>query len=139
MNLDSRLAPYRTEVAIQPGLEAAVSKTVEHEHLAIVMGSGDVPVLSTPQVLAWSEEATMLALESALEPEETSVGMRITLDHVRPSIPGQVVTARATIDRIEGRRVTFGIEVSDEAGDQLATGTVVRVVIDRERFLSRLG
>jgi len=116
-----------------------VSKTVEHEHLAIVMGSGDVPVLSTPQVLAWSEEATMLALESALEPEETSVGMRITLDHVRPSIPGQVVTARATIDRIEGRRVTFGIEVSDEAGDQLATGTVVRVVIDRERFLSRLG
>lgn len=124
-------------MTIQPGLEGVVSKTVEHHHLSVVLGSGEVPVLATPQALAWCEEATMLAISDCLAPHETTVGMRVTLDHVRPSSVGEVMTALATVEKIDGRRVTFAVLMRDQEGNDVAFGSVVRVVVDRDRFLRR--
>lgn len=95
-------------------------------------------MLATPQVLAWCEEATMLAIADHLAAEETTVGMRVTLDHVRPSSVGDVMTARATVEKVDGRRITFAVALLDDAGTEVASGSVVRVVVDRERFLGRL-
>jgi len=103
---------------------------------AIALGSGDVPVLGTPRVVALVEEASVKALEGMLDPGTTSVGMRIQLDHVAPTAVGHKVRAEATLERVEGRRLTFAVSVRDERG-LVAVGKVGRVLVDVERFLEK--
>jgi predicted thioesterase len=78
----------------------------------------------------------VLVLAKRLAHTETSVGMRIQLDHLQPTAVGSSVTAEATLERIEGRRLTFTVTVTDDGG-LVAAGRVTRVVVDRERFLEK--
>jgi predicted thioesterase len=103
---------------------------------AIACGSGDVAVLSTPRITALSEEAAVAALDGVLAPGETSVGMRIQLDHLTPSAIGHRVTAKAKLEKIEGRRLIFSVSVSDERG-LVAAGKITRVIVERDRFLDK--
>ncbi len=97
--------------------------------------TGSVPVLATPRLVALCEEATCLAVEADLEDDTTSVGKRVQFDHLVPVGVGGLVSAEATLDRIEGRRLTFTVSVTDGSG-LVAAGKVTRVVVDRETFLS---
>jgi len=119
---------------IEPGLSAATRDTVTVEMTAERVGSGDVAVLATPAILALVERATVAAVDGSLEPGTTSVGSRVELDHLAPTPMGVEVEARVTLDEVEGRRLRFSFTVSDQAGE-IATGTHVRVVVDRDRFL----
>jgi predicted thioesterase len=83
------------------------------------------------------EEATVQALDGSLADGETSVGMRIHVDHVAPSAPGAGVTAEAVLEGVEGRRLTFGSTAT--VGDAVvATATIIRVVVETQRFLDRV-
>ena len=103
---------------------------------AIAFRSGDVPVLATPRVLALCEEASMAAVATSLSSHETTVGMRAQLDHLAPIKVGSRLTAEATLDRIEGRRLTFTVTVSDASG-LVAAGRVTRAVVNRADFLDK--
>jgi fluoroacetyl-CoA thioesterase len=103
---------------------------------ALGLRSGDVPVLGTPRVVGLAEEAAVAALDGHLKVEETSVGMRVQLDHLAPSAVGAQVTAEATLEKVEGRRLTFTVSIADERG-LIAAGKVTRVVVDRHRFLDK--
>lgn len=115
---------------------ADVEHVVTSADTAEALGSGDLPVLATPRLLAWCEEATCAALE--LDPARTSVGVRVELEHLSATAVGQRVTARATVADDDGRRVTFDVEAHDEHGTVLCRGRVERAVVERERFLSRV-
>lgn len=115
---------------------ASVVHTVTEADTAAALGSGDLDVLGTPRVLAWCEEATCAALD--LTPEQTSVGTRIELEHLAASPVGAVITATATAIYEDGRLRRFQVVAQDADGTLLATGEVRRVVVDRERFLSRI-
>ena len=68
---------------------------------------------------------------------ETSVGMRIHIDHLSPSGPGAGVMAEAVLEAVEGRRLTFGATAM--VGDTVvATASIVRVVVATERFVGRV-
>ena len=121
---------------LQPGLSARASLTVTEGDTAESLGSGDVPVLGTPRIVALGEQACVSAVTPKLQPGETTVGRRVQLDHLVPIPVGGSVTAEATLDRVEGRRLTFTVTVSDSRG-LVAAGKVTRVVVDRERFLER--
>jgi predicted thioesterase len=83
------------------------------------------------------EEATVAALAGHLGEGETSVGMRIHIDHLSPSGPGAGVTAEAVLEAVEGRRLTFGATAM--VGDTVvATASIVRVVVATKRFVGRL-
>lgn len=110
--------------------------TVGDDDTAVALRSGSVPVLATPRVVALCEEASCLAVESALEANQTTVGMRVQLDHLAPSGIGANVTADAVLERIEGRRLVFTVSVSDDQG-LIAAGKITRVVVDTERFLKK--
>jgi fluoroacetyl-CoA thioesterase len=120
------------------GLGGSASMDVGEDDTAIAFGSGDVPVLATPRIVALVEEASVQALDGHLADGETTVGMRVQLDHLAPTKVGQRVTADATLRRIEGRRLTFTVSVNDERG-LVAAGTVTRVLVDRQRFLDKCG
>ncbi len=125
-------------MAVEPGLRATVEHIVAAADTAIALGSGDVPVLATPRVLALVEQATVAAVEGALAAGQTSVGTRVELEHLLASPVGARVVAEALLTDAEDSRLRFAVTVRD--GDRVAaTGTVARALVDRERFLARLG
>jgi predicted thioesterase len=129
-------------MVVEVGLEASVEFVVTDTDTAVALGSGDVPVLATPRVIAWLEAATVAALAPALEDGQTSVGTRVEIEHVAATPVGATVLATASVSYVDGRLVRFEVAAQHRAGDGslvvAATGRVTRVVVDRERFLARL-
>ena len=119
---------------LRPGRSGEASVEVTLAVTADRFGSGAVPVLATPEVVALVERAAIAALEGALGDGATTVGSRVELDHLAPTPVGGRAVARATLDAVEGRTLTFSVEVRDGAGT-IARATHVRVIVDRERFL----
>lgn len=119
---------------IEPGLQATVAETVTEEMTAQRIGSGDVPVLGTPAVLALVEAAAVAAVADHLEPGGTTVGSSVELEHVAPTEVGVEVAATAVLREVDGRRLRFAFQVGDPAGP-VARGTHDRVLVDRARFL----
>ena len=114
---------------------ASVTHTVSDDDTAIAIGSGDLPVLGTPRLLAWLEEATCAAVD--LDPTSTSVSVRAEIEHLAASPVGMTVTATATVVHTDGRLLRFQVAAQDETGQLVGSGEVRRVVVDRERFLAR--
>jgi fluoroacetyl-CoA thioesterase len=115
-------------------LEATVEITVGEADTARSIGSGDVDVLATPRIVALCEEAAVAALASSLDAGQTSVGTRVVLDHVAPTVVGRTARATARLEHVDGKTLSFAVEVSDDAG-VVGRGTHTRVVVDRERFV----
>lgn len=105
---------------------------------ASAVGSGSLPVLGTPRLLAWCEAATCAAIEPELADGMTSVGVSVELQHQAPSAVGRVVLVEAVAESADGRRRRFRVRATHEDGEEVATGTVTRVVVEAERFLSRV-
>jgi fluoroacetyl-CoA thioesterase len=129
---------------MQPEFDAAswvgavtrVQLTVTDADTAQALGSGDVPVLGTPRVLALAEAATVGATASRLPPGVTTVGTRVELEHRAATPIGRTVVAEARLAKTDGRRLIFEISVRD--GEALvADGRVERIVVDRRRFLEK--
>src|ERR671939_1418435 len=121
---------------LTPGLMARVELRVSDGDTAQAVGSGDVPVLGTPRVLALVEAATVAATAHRLPPGATTVGTRVELDHRLPTPVGRTVRAEARLAKADGRRLTFEVSVRD--GDEVvAEGRVERVVVDRQRFVRK--
>lgn len=118
---------------IDVGLSEMVSITVTGEDTAIALGSGDVAVLGTPRVVALCEQASVAAISGLLPEGSTSVGTSISLDHTAASGVGANVTAKATVTGIEGKKVEFAVELV-EGPKIAATGTHLRIIVDRTRF-----
>ncbi|MFZ4584786.1 MAG: thioesterase family protein [Acidimicrobiia bacterium] len=124
-------------MALRPGLAAKVTHKVTEDDTALEVGSGDVDVLATPILVLICERAAVAATDGNLEPGTTTVGHRVQVDHLSPTPIGGIVTAEATLELVEGRRLTFRVAVNDGRG-LVAAGRVTRVVVDRERFLQRV-
>ena len=120
------------------GRQAEVTVETGPRDTAAALGSGDVPVLATPRLLALAEAATVQALDGALMPGQTSVGTSVRLEHTAASPVGMRVTVTAQLTGVDGRRVTFAIEAVNAGGTVVGLGTVERVVVDRAKFLARL-
>lgn len=103
---------------------------------AIAFGSGEVPVLATPRIVALVEEAAVAAVHPTLEPGSSTVGVRVQIEHISPTPVGGTVTAEANLEKVEGRRLIFHVAARDERG-LIAAGKVTRVLVDVERFLDK--
>lgn len=118
----------------QPGRRGRASLTVGDTDTAAHMGSGDVPVLASPRVLALAEQAAVSAIRGCLADDHTSVGARAELEHSRPTFVGGSVTAEAVLIGVHGRRLEFRITVRDGDGHDVASVRHERAVVARERF-----
>jgi fluoroacetyl-CoA thioesterase len=125
-------------VTIERGLEANLTYRVTPQDCADALGSGDLAVLGTPRLLAWCEAATVAAVADALGPGQTSVGTRVQLEHSRASAVGAAITVRAHLVHVDGRLLRFDVVAEDADAAMVGHAEVTRVVVDRERFLSRL-
>jgi fluoroacetyl-CoA thioesterase len=128
------------------GLRATVRAVVTEADTAGAMGSGDLPVLATPRLLALAEAATVAAVAPHLGDGLTTVGTAASLEHRRASPLGAEVVVEAELTEVDGRRLTFGFiartaGVAEDGGVAqdvvVGAGTVERVAVDRTRFLAR--
>ncbi|GGQ50875.1 thioesterase family protein [Couchioplanes azureus] len=118
------------------GLSARVELTVTDADTAQSLGSGDVPVLGTPRVLALAEAATVAATARQMPGGVTTVGTRAEVEHRAPTPVGRHVTALATLAKVDGRTLHFDVVIRD--GEELvAEVRVERVMLDRQRFIAK--
>ena len=146
-------------MGVAAGQRASVSAVVADADTAISAGSGDVPVLATPRLLALAEAAAVAAIAPHLAPGMTSVGTSASLEHRRASPVGAEVVVEAELIEVDGRRLMFSFIAREsahrpggdgegartatgagEAGEDLVVGagTVERVLVDRAVFLARV-
>lgn len=128
MNTVSKLAP---------GLAAQIEATVTEKDLASTLGSGDVAVLGTPRMIALAEAATMEALAGFLEEGWTSVGTHVDMRHLVPTPEGGLIQIGAQLTDVDGRMLTFAIEVLD-ANTLVGRGTIKRYLVESTTFLQRV-
>lgn len=123
-------------------MDATLRFSVTDADTAVAVGSGSLPVLGTPRLLAWCEAATCAAIDPTLPAGSTSVGTRVELEHTGASAVGDEVEVTASAAYVDGRLHRFTVAARAVAdgrpGKVLATGEVTRIVVDAERFLGRI-
>ena len=121
---------------IEIGLKHTSELTVDESVTAIQMGSGDLPVLATPAMMALMENAAMLAVKDELPEGCTTVGGHIASSHLKPSKIGETLIATAEVTKVEGKKIEFN--VAAYTGETLlGEGTHLRFIVNRERFMSK--
>ena len=122
---------------IEIGLKHTSELTVTDAATAIAVGSGDMPVLATPMMMALMEIAAMLAVKDELPEGCTTVGGHIESSHLKPSKIGNVVRTEAEVTKVDGKKIEF--KVAAYSGDTLlGEGIHLRFIVDKERFMSKL-
>jgi fluoroacetyl-CoA thioesterase len=122
--------PAKVTAGIE-GAEGVVDHVVSDSMTAIAAGSGDLPVLATPTLVALMEAAACKALAHH----------RIDVRHLAPSPVGAQVSAHARVTGVDGAKVTFDVEASHHVGGvsvEIGRGTHVRVIVERGAFLNAL-
>lgn len=117
------------------GLAGESSIKVQKENTAMELGSGLVPVFSTPMLVAVMENAAINALEDHIPDENTTVGGQINCTHLAPTPVGMTVTARAELVEISGNKLVFKIEAYDEL-EKIGEATHSRFVVNLQSFLN---
>lgn len=123
---------------VEKGLKSESRTVVSAENVAATMGSGDMQVFATPAMVALMENAAMNAVAVVLEPGASTVGVEMSVSHVKASPVGAEVTASAVLTEVDGRKLTFEVRAWDDKGT-IGEGRHVRFIVDRERFLAKLG
>lgn len=134
------LSAYRSPRGRRRRCPAAYGCWMRHQvtdaDTAVALGSGDVPVLGTPRLIAWMEAATVQAVTATLNSGQTTVGTAIRIEHRRATPVGGSVEITATPPRNTGSRpLTFEVVAVDGSGQVVAAGQIDRVIVDRTRFL----
>ncbi|MCL2387110.1 MAG: thioesterase family protein [Defluviitaleaceae bacterium] len=122
---------------LEIGKTATVSTVVSDINTAKTVGSGSLDVFATPMMIALMEQAACECIANCLESGQTSVGTQINVAHTAASPLGAKINATATIEQIEGRKITFKVTASDNT-NEIGSGTHHRAIIDTERFMNKV-
>ncbi|NDP19858.1 MAG: thioesterase family protein [Paludibacter sp.] len=109
---------------------------VNENQTAMQYGSGLLPVLATPALIGLMENTAMQLIE--LPEGSSSVGISINMQHLKANLVGSTVHCNATITNIEGKKYSFYITATDDNGDLVGECIHERVVINVEKFMSKL-
>jgi fluoroacetyl-CoA thioesterase len=124
--------------AIPVGAKGSFSINVATEHLASRFKDPTLPpVLATPLMLLFMENAALNAIRGYLAPGETALGTVVNIRHLAATPAGQQVTAEAIVTAVEGRRIVFAVTARDET-QEIGSGVHERALVDLERLAERL-
>ena len=123
---------------LEKGLKHQSVMVVNDGNTAEFIGSGDMAVLATPAMVALMENAAMMAVAPHLEEGNTTVGTALNIEHSRATKVGEVITATAVLTEINGRELKFNIAARDQVSI-IGEGTHSRFIVNREKFMAKLG
>lgn len=111
---------------------------VAEKDSATALGSGGLDVFGTPALVAYMENAALKMVQNDLPDGSDTVGIAIDVKHVKASPIGAKINVSAKITAVEGRKISFDIVATDEAGDVIGSAVHDRFVVDKARFMSKL-
>jgi len=123
--------------AVQPGLTGQLSLVVAEEHTAKHLGSGSVQVLATPQMILLMERASVAAVDPLLPEGYRTVGVALDVQHLAPTPVGFEVRAMSELVEVDGRRLTFRVQVHDDV-ELVGEGTHRRAIVNVRQFGERV-
>lgn len=97
----------------------------------------DLRIYATPRLVDDIEQTCLDYLLTFLDEGENTVGAAVDIRHVGATLQGMSVSIVATVTRIEGRSVTFNVEVRDDV-ELVATAAHTRVVVNVAKLRSRV-
>jgi predicted thioesterase len=110
---------------------------VREENTACHLGSGNVPVLATPEMIRLMEKAAVAAVDHLLPEGRHTVGVAMDVQHLAATPVGMRVRAQAELVAVDGRKLTFRVEADDEV-ERIGEGEHKRMIIDLDRFQARV-
>ena len=124
--------------AIPVGAKGHVSMIVAPEHLASRFKDPTLPpVLATPVMILFMENAALAAIREYLPAGESALGTVVNVRHLAATPVGQRVTAEAVVTGLEGRRIVFAVTARDET-QEIGSGIHERAWVDLRRLTERL-
>jgi fluoroacetyl-CoA thioesterase len=125
---------------LQPGLtfefryEVPEDKTVPDLFPDIPEGREMPKVFATGFMVGLFEFTCIKAVNPFLDwPREMTVGTHINVSHLAATPPGMTITVRTTLEKVEGRKLSFSIEAFDDV-DKISAGTHQRFIITTASF-----
>ena len=118
------------------GMKAERSMTVTEDVTAAKVGSGLLPVFSTPSMIALIELTACSLIEPYLEDGVTTVGTLVNVRHLSATPVGMDVRCEAELTELDGRRYVFSVKVFDAAG-LVGEGVHERFSVKSSRFMEK--
>ncbi len=104
--------------------------------LANKVGSGMLPVLSTPSMISCMENTAAQLVQNDLQPGQGTVGYIVNIKHLAPTCAGQTFRVTATLTAINGKMLDFAVQAYDNAG-LIGEGVHTRCIITDDRFMQK--
>jgi len=123
-------------MSLEKGLSFSQEMTVEEHNTAIAHGSGKLPVFATPAMVAFMENTAVKCIEKDLDKGLDTVGIQINTKHIKATKVAKKVTCTAKLTEVDGKKLTFEIEATDEDGP-IGSSLHKRYIIDPIKFMER--
>lgn len=121
---------------LHPGSATERPLIVDNQRTISFLGE-DLRIYATPRLVDDIEQTCLDYLLTFLDEGENTVGAAVDIRHVGATLLGMSVNIVATVTRIEGRSVTFNVEVRDDV-ELVATAAHTRVVVNVAKLRSRV-
>jgi len=119
---------------LKAGIKGKAELTVSEKDTARIYGSGMVDVFATPAMIALMEKAAHTSVEKYLPEGYLTVGNEVNIKHIKATKQGKKVWAESELILVEGKKLTFNIEASDEDG-KIGFGEHTRYIVVEKDFL----
>ena len=124
------------EFNLEVGLTAEAQELVSQENTAKKYGSGSIEVYATPAMVGLMENASLKAVDPKLPEGYSTVGIHLDVSHLAATPIGMNVIAKATLEAIDNKKLTFKVEAFDDQ-EKIGEGTHTRYIIQIDKFLQR--
>ena len=121
---------------MEQGIKNQIELKVDAEKTAKMVGSGTLDVFATPAMIALMEQTAAESVENELDEGMTTVGIKINVEHLAATPIGMKVICNSNLVQIDGRKLVFEIEASDEAG-VIGKAYHERFIVDSKRFMDK--
>ena len=121
---------------METGIKNRIETKVTEDKTARAMGSGELPVLATPAMVALIEETCWRSVAAELDDGQGTVGTSLNISHLSPTPVGMNIACVSELVETDGRKLTFKVDVYDEES-RIGEGTHERFIVDNEKFLEK--
>ncbi|MEX2245055.1 MAG: thioesterase family protein [Dehalococcoidia bacterium] len=122
-----------------PGVSDEMTIATTPEMGITHLGPNVPSMYSTPAMVQLIEGTCVRLMSRYVDEGQQSVGFRVDIRHLAPTVIGKQVTAKVALREVNGRRYVFDVEVHNEDGVKIGEGMHERAVVDVSRFAGTHG
>ena len=121
---------------LKVGITGKQTVCVTEKMTARAMGSGELPVLATPEMIALMENTAYRSVKPCLEAGQGTVGTLMQVKHMSATPVGLEITIETKLVEVDRKRLVFEVKAFDCA-DCIGAGIHERFIIGNEQFLEK--